>query len=359
VTTDGVTIALTGEIDDAGRALIRPYVAMLEGVVTDRTTPRRPPTPAPVATPMPTPPPIPQPDFSGRIVQIDVQIVQIEREKGKDLGIEWFADGGWRLSAQATGSYGIQADTGSASQGILTTPGTGGITPSGSGGVFDVFRGNGASGALVGSVNLSNVEWVINALVRDGHAKVLATPKLTVQSGKAADFLVGGELPIVQTNALSSIVEFKRFGTQLDIAPVVVAEDAVFIALRAAVSSVDNLQRVQGVPGLRTRETSTTVTVKDGRSFAIAGLLSTESFTDDTSVPVLSKIPLMGALFRNSRTIHKDLETIIIMTPHILRAGGRTEPPGARIAPGPEIRKAISLDTNMPLPEVVTGKDGP
>jgi len=343
VTTDGVSIALTGDIDAKGKALIKPYVQMLKGIVIDDTQLYRPPVaPAvvlngesePTPTPEPTPPP--EPDFSDRIVQIDVQIIQVVKEHGKDLGIDWFSQGPWRLSGEGTLEGGYQASTAGLTDSLIGTGGGQGIRGGGvgGGGVLSAVNGNGGFGLVTGSVTLSNVEVALEALMREGLAKVLATPKLTVQSGKPADFLVGGELPIVQTTALTSTVQFKKFGTQLEIDPVVVAEDEVFITVRAEVSEVDEVQRVQGVPGIRTRQASTFVTVKDGRMFAIAGLLSTESATEDRSVPVLSSIPLIGGLFRKERSIERDLETIILMTPYILREDGTTEPVGARIHPG-------------------------
>jgi len=361
VSTDGVTIAFSGEVDAAGSALLKPYVQMLKGVVHDQTTSARA-MPSPQATPVPpapTPPvPTPEPvivqtpapgsEYADRIVQIDVQIVEVEKNYGKDLGIKWFANGGWQLSASGTAAYGAQ--TGSTQSGTSSGDLTGltdvsnvnGLGTSSGTGVFDVFSNSSGGGALIGNVSLSNVQFIINGLVSRGRAKVLATPKLTVQSGKPANFLVGGELPIVQTNALSSTVEYKKYGTQLDIHPVVVSPDEVFISVKASVSSVDNVQTVQGVPSIRTREASTILTVKEGRSFALAGLLSTEEVSAKDGVPFFSKIPVLGGLFRNTRVQKKDYETILLMTPHILRNGTATVPRAARIQPGPVTAEVIA-----------------
>jgi pilus assembly protein CpaC len=156
------------------------------------------------------------------------------------------------------------------------------------------------------------------ALAKQGKARILATPKLVVQSGKQADLLVGGELPIAQSTGLSSTVDWKKFGTQLKIAPTVMDEDTVRIALTAIVSEFDYTRTVGDYPTLLSREASTTLQVEDGDTFAIAGLFTNVESRRTRKIPLLGSIPGLGYLFKREERRNKENETIVFFTPRIL-----------------------------------------
>ncbi len=164
---------------------------------------------------------------------------------------------------------------------------------------------------------------LLEALEQRGLTRTLAEPNLTALSGQEARFLAGGEYPVPVAQAEGEVtIEFKPFGVELNFIPRVVDGDLINIELSAAVSSLDTSAGVQqggiSVAGFRRRETSTTVEMRDGESFAIAGLLQ-DDFRDSASqVPFLGDLPVLGALFRSVEYERGQTELVIIVTPHLV-----------------------------------------
>jgi len=195
--------------------------------------------------------------------------------------------------------------------------------------------GGGVSGALGGPGANSNgavlfgfgagsldIGILIEALEARGVARSLAEPNLTALSGQEATFLAGGEYPIPVSDGGDVSIQFKPFGVELNFIPRVVDGDVINLELTAAVSSLDPSASItlDGfiINGFRRRETSTTVEMRDGESFAIAGLLS-DDFTDATGqVPWIGDIPILGALFRSAQYERRQTELVIIVTPHLV-----------------------------------------
>jgi type II secretory pathway component GspD/PulD (secretin) len=281
----------------------------------------------------------------GDSIQIDAQVVEITQTANSDLGIEWFAAGPWQITATGTGSAATSgASSGSSgstssSSGSGASSSTGASTTSGSGsssGSSSPAPGLTASGQL----NLQQVTFNLIALAKDGKARLLATPKLSVQSGQKASFQVGGELPIVQTTALASNVEWKKFGTQLDVAPLIQGEDEVFVTITATVSQFDFSRQVQGNPTLLAKTASTNLKVKDRETFAIAGLLSNEESDSVSKVPILGDIPILGYIFKTKGKRYTRTETIVLFTPSILKKDPLPNAPiRSEITPSPELEK--------------------
>jgi len=271
-------------------------------------------------------------------IQVDAQVVEVTQNGTDDLGIEWFAAGPWQVTATGTGSA-ATSGAGSGGSSSDSSSGSSGTSSSSSGGASS---GSAAPGLTAsGQLNLQQVTFNLIALMKDGKARFLATPKLTVQSGKKASFQVGGELPIAQITANSSSVEWKKFGTQLEIAPVLAGEDSVFITITATVSQFDFSRLVQGNPTLLSKVASTNLKVKDRESFAIAGLLSNEENETISKVPILGDIPLVGYIFkRKTKTLTKT-ETLVLFTPYILkRKQEQDNAVKSLIKPGPALEKA-------------------
>lgn len=164
---------------------------------------------------------------------------------------------------------------------------------------------------------------LLEALESRGVVRTLAEPNLTALSGQEASFLAGGEypIPVSQENGTISI-EYKPFGVELDFVPRVVDGDVINLELNAAVSSIDptNGFTANGftVDAFKRRETSTTVEMRDGESFAIAGLLSDDFRNLNGQVPWLGDIPVLGALFRSAEYAREQTELVIIVTPHLV-----------------------------------------
>ncbi|MCO6383119.1 type II and III secretion system protein family protein [Oceanicola sp. 502str15] len=187
-----------------------------------------------------------------------------------------------------------------------------------------VTRSGESTGAISFGFGGSNVELAIllEALETRGFIRTLAEPNLTALSGQNAEFLAGGEYPVPVANDNGSVtVDFKPFGILLNFTPRVIGKN-INLRLTAEVSGVDTTIGFTDagftVNGFRTRSTSTTVEMRDGESFAIAGLLQ-DDFTDGISkVPWLGDIPILGTLFRSSDYQRNQSELVIIVSAHLV-----------------------------------------
>lgn len=170
----------------------------------------------------------------------------------------------------------------------------------------------------------SDVNGIIDALAEDGLVNILAEPTLTAISGKRASFLAGGEFPIpVSTEENTVTIEFREFGVRLNFTPTVISKDRIGLEVEPEVSTLSQVGAVQlnnfNIPALSTRRASTTVELGSGQSFAIAGLLQSETSNDVSKFPILGDIPIVGALFRSTRFQRNETELVVIITPYITR----------------------------------------
>lgn len=167
----------------------------------------------------------------------------------------------------------------------------------------------------------------LDALEDNGLLTTLAEPNLVAVSGETAYFLAGGEFPIPvgerssETGGVEVRIEFKEFGVRLSYTPTVIG-DTINLVIEPEVSTLDPANGIRlnaiTIPGLITRRASTTVELKNGQSFAIAGLLQ-ESFEDRIrQIPGIGSIPILGALARSSSYERKETELLIIVTPYIV-----------------------------------------
>ena len=164
----------------------------------------------------------------------------------------------------------------------------------------------------------------IDALKEGGLIKVLAEPTLITLSGKTADFLAGGEIPIPVPGADGTVtIQYKKFGVGLNFTPTVLSNKKINMQVVPEVSALDfsNAVSMGGfvVPALTTRRVSTVIELADGQSFAIAGLLKDDVREVISKFPLLGDIPILGALFRSSSFQKNETELIIIVTPHLVK----------------------------------------
>lgn len=201
----------------------------------------------------------------------------------------------------------------------------GGGTGSGIGGGPAIAVGADSTGAALFGFGAGGLEVgiLLEALESRGVVRSLAEPNLTALSGQEATFLAGGEYPVPVSDSDGGVsVEFKPFGVELNFIPTVVDQDIINLQLVAAVSAIDSANGFQAggfsIDAFSRRETSTTVEMRDGESFAIAGLLS-DDFTDVAGqVPWIGDIPVLGALFRSAEYTRRQTELVIIVTPHLV-----------------------------------------
>lgn len=165
---------------------------------------------------------------------------------------------------------------------------------------------------------------ILSILSQEGLAKVLAEPTLVAFSGQEASFHAGGEVPILVAAQLGQVsVHFKQFGIQLKFTPTVLGRDSVNLALAAEVSELDPAAGVRlggfEIPGFRTRSSQTTVRMRDGQSFAVAGLLSKSSRRVVRRVPLLGDLPILGALFRSTEYEREETELLVVVTTRLVQ----------------------------------------
>ncbi|MEM8792789.1 MAG: type II and III secretion system protein family protein [Pseudomonadota bacterium] len=248
-------------------------------------------------------------------VNLRAKIAEVDRDAAKDLGIstQFRATSG---NAAFDGTTGDQLDT--AEEALRPTPGNLGGPSIGT--LFDPIVGFGSLGALFSITDSFLFDLRINALESKGFARSLAEPNIVALSGEEASLLVGGEVPIPTVNSDNGTVsvEFKNVGVSLNFVPTVVDEDLINISLSAEVSSVDPgvTSDVEGVTvfGFDTQRATTVVELRDGQSFAIAGLIE-NSFTDTIDqVPLLGDLPVLGPLFRSTSFTRGDSEFVIVIT---------------------------------------------
>jgi len=184
---------------------------------------------------------------------------------------------------------------------------------------------NNNAGAAFFGFDIGSVEIgiLLEALESKGVVRTLAEPNLTALSGQEAKFLAGGEypVPVAQDNNTTSI-EFKPFGVELNFIPRVVDGDIINLEMAAAVSSIDPTNGINtgafNVDAFRRRDTSTTVQLRDGESFAIAGLLQDDFRDTNAQVPWLGDVPILGALFRSADYARAQTELVIIVSAHLV-----------------------------------------
>jgi pilus assembly protein CpaC len=168
------------------------------------------------------------------------------------------------------------------------------------------------------------VAGLLHALQSTGNFQSLAEPNLIAYNGQEASFLAGGEIPVpVISGAAGNVsVSYKEFGIRLNFLPTI-AGDAIRLKVRPEVSSLDfaNGVTLNGfrIPALTTRRAETSVELRDGQSFAIAGLLDNISQNDKDAIPIMSKLPVIGPLFKSISNRKEQTELMVLITPRLVR----------------------------------------
>ena len=244
-------------------------------------------------------------------VMLEVRFAEVNRQIGNTLGVSGFG-------FNDDGDFGAAVGSGAgASQGsgtfFLDT-----ITDS-----FGVF------GALFDLGDVS-IDAYLDTLERNGMSRTLAEPTLVALSGESANFLAGGEFPVPVSQSSGTgdggnaiTVLFKPFGVSLAFTPTVLGNDVINLVVEPEVSSIDPSASVTvnglTVPGLQTRRARTTLEVRDGESFAIAGLLRDETQATTNQLPLLGSLPIIGSLFRSTSYQRGETELLIVVTPRLVQ----------------------------------------
>ncbi|UWP87847.1 type II and III secretion system protein family protein [Aliiroseovarius crassostreae] len=246
---------------------------------------------------------------SGQQVELDVRILEVQRNAGRQLGVNLAATRSDGLNVFNSG----QQVLGQGAASAVATQGT----------PFGTIVGNILTGAG------TQIDVVIDALEARGLARRLANPKLTTTSGVQANFVVGGEVPITRavTGENGNTAEetaYREYGVRLNFRPVVLDDGLIQLRIRPEVSDIDETPR-NGI-GFISRKADTTVSLRDGQSFAIAGLLDVSNTRGVEQFPWLGQIPILGALFRSTEFQKRETDLVILVTPRLVRPAAPNEP---------------------------------
>lgn len=319
-------IALTGDVSDASVAdkairIVNQFVSQpggaVAGVVTGGAT-----AAAPVASANGDTPAILNllKVSSGQQVMLRVRVGEVQRNALKNLGISLsgLANNG-RLVGATQNKLTIFDGSTTNSSGVSAA-----ATPLGVGGLV---HNTNDSGFLLGTLTSNGLALsaAIEALESDGLLKVLAEPDLVAMSGEKAEFLAGGQFPIIVpqvggTAGAINTVQFQSYGVAVQFVPYVLSENRVRIAVQPEVSEIDqsSLSITNVAPALITRRAKTTVELAPGESFMIAGLMSDRLNSNINQIPGASSIPVLGALLRSTAYQRNETELVIAVTPYIV-----------------------------------------
>jgi pilus assembly protein CpaC len=282
-------------------------------------------------------------------VMLRVRFLEVDRNAGRDLGINWF--GGNRYGAGQTGLGSAQV-----TEPVSPTPGLNGSTPAVSS--TGVFPGTAAAAIPFGSLLAQvinthglRIDTVISALEDKGAVKTLAEPNLISQSGQRAKFFAGAQIPIptVQPGSVAGTtptvtVQYYSCGVTLGFEPTVLNTGLINLHLTPEVCQVSSTTPVvvngTTIPELTTRNADTDVELRDGQSFAIAGLLQAQDFDELSQLPWLGNVPVLGALFRSTNYQKSETDLVVIVTVHLVRP----------VAPGKHL--VTPFDTTLPANDV-------
>ncbi len=241
---------------------------------------------------------------SSQQVKLEVRFIEAQRNRDKELSI------GFRAGRDVNANGRVLAGTGDTGFNIPALV-TGGIP-------FGEFVTRVIDAG-------TNVDLVVNALERKGVVRRLAEPNLVALSGDTASFLAGGEFPIpVGADDGEIEIEFKEFGVGLKFTPTVLDNGLINLKLAPEVSQIDDTNSIGGpggieIPALVVRRAETTLELRDGQSFVLAGLLQTNTSIGKSQLPWLGDIPIIGALFRSSAYQRDETDLVIIVTPRLVK----------------------------------------
>lgn len=239
-------------------------------------------------------------------VMLSVRFVEMERTTAKDL----------RLNVQANipgaGNPSVNVNTGDT--------------------VLNQLRNATSSfgiASLAWQMGGGDLTFLFDALETKGLIKTLAEPNLVAMSGDTANFLAGGEFPIPISQSSSGgtsipviTVEFKQFGISLAFTPTILQDGLINMVVNPEVSSIDPTTSIQlgdiSIPGIKVRRAHTTVELRDGESFTVAGLLSDDYQSTIRQYPWLGDLPIIGSLFRSTGYQQDQTELVIVVTPHLV-----------------------------------------
>lgn len=229
-------------------------------------------------------------------IKLEARIVEVNRQRERDLGIKW------GNSADVSGSF-----------------------------LFgQSYTNSVAMGSVLGGLgSYANINAQLSALVKEGAARILSQPNVITISGENANIMIGGQIPIpVSLRDGQITVEWKDYGIKLDIAPEADGDGLIHSKVKAEVSSLDwnsaksiKLGYNMEIPPLKLSKAETVIALASGETMALGGLISSQDSKESTKVPLLSSIPILGNLFTSKAFSRSETELIILITPYLVKPG--------------------------------------
>lgn len=276
-------------------------------------------------------------------IQLSVRVAEVSRQKLRDFGSTIASANSTAFHVQGGGPGTLGSDDKDRPGAIITE-----------------FAGTAVNLFLFNSG--LNTQAFIRAMKTNGTLRALAEPNLIAMNGQQASFLAGGEfpVPVVQGGTANAVsVVFKEYGVRLNFKPTIIDEDHIRLELEPEVSTIDfaNGVRFNGfvIPALRTRRARTGVELRDGQSFALAGLLDNNETRSISKIPLLGDIPILGNLFKSSSFQKQESELMFIITADLVKPINRDDLPRMKGIDG--LKKGSPLGIE-PKDDGITGKSG-
>ena len=278
-------------------------------------------------------------------IRLEAQIIEINSDYTKNLGIQYWSQTPGSSSNSGSSSNNPNNDI---------TVGTAGLFYGG-----EDFSSSRKHGGWLGS-HIANVNVTLQALINEGKARILSRPSITTMSGKTANILIGGRIPIPVSDGNGNVsIDWHEYGVKLNIEPVVDSEDKITSKVHAEVSTLDYSHGVKidsfSVPGIATREAESEVNVRSGMTMAIGGLINSEDAKIVSKIPLLGDLPIIGRFFRHTSNTRDKRELIILITPTLV-ADDTPAPMSQRMKESyEEIERAARnrelVETRKPVPQ--------
>lgn len=269
-------------------------------------------------------------------IRLEAQIIEINSDYTKNLGIQY-----WSQTPGSNSSSGSSSDNPNNN----ITVGTAGLFYGG-----EDFSSTRKHGGWLGS-HIANVNVTLQALINEGKARILSRPSITTMSGKTANILIGGRIPIPVSDGNGNVsIDWHEYGVKLNIEPVVDSEDKITSKVHAEVSTLDYSHGVKidsfSVPGIATREAESEVNVRSGMTMAIGGLINSEDAKIVSKIPLLGDLPIIGRFFRHTSNTRDKREVIILITPTLV-ADDTPVPMSQRMKAGYEAGERIARNREL------------
>jgi pilus assembly protein CpaC len=242
------------------------------------------------------------------MIQLDIEIVEVNAINGSEIGLDWISGTETDASIKNGIAYGkLSTSSNEVVIGEKTIPEN--LIP-------------GPAYALGPVARLSPIMARIKLMVESGNGSVLARPRLVCRSGDTARFLAGGQMPIAYATVEQAGVEWKPYGIRIKVLPVLTGVDSkIRLFVNCEISDIDWANRVKEYPALSEKSIATNVNLQSDEMLALAGLLSKRVVKSVRKIPILGSIPFLGKLFSVEKNEARNIETVIVITPRIVRKG--------------------------------------